>query len=142
MAYNFTAQCLKGANNNAPDALSRHPIWDPQPADTLAEQDVHNNPEMSLTELRAIRSMNSGDSESLHLQELRKHAEQDELLKQFILQGFTKCRKQPYWNVHQQLTSMMTGCRLLVFGHFSDYMIMYKGPLGMCLLHENKLICS
>jgi len=40
MAYNSTAQWLKGANNNAPDTLSRHPVCDPQPADTLAEQDV------------------------------------------------------------------------------------------------------
>ena len=32
MAYNFTPQWLKGASNNAPDALSRHPIWDPHPA--------------------------------------------------------------------------------------------------------------
>ena len=55
MAYTFTAQWLKGADNNAPDTLSRHPVCDPQPADILAERDIHNNPEMSLTEPRAIR---------------------------------------------------------------------------------------
>ena len=74
MVYNFTAQWLKGANNNAPDALSRHLVCNPQPADNLAERDAYNNPEMSFTELWAIGDTQSGVSESLHLQELRKHA--------------------------------------------------------------------
>ena len=78
MAYNFTAQWLKGANNNAPDALSRHPVCNPQPADNLAKRDAYNNPEMSFTELRAIGDTQSGVSESLRLQELYKHAQQDE----------------------------------------------------------------
>ena len=127
MAYNFTAQWLKGANNTAPDALSRHPVCNPQPVDALAERDIHNNPEMSFTELRAIRDTHSGDSESLRLQELRKQAEQDEvyqLLRTFILNGFPKHRKQlpdscrRYWNIHQQLTLddnlIVYGCRLLI----------------------------
>ena len=46
MTYNFIAQWLKGANNNDLDAFSRHPVCDPQPTETLAEIDVHNNPEM------------------------------------------------------------------------------------------------
>ena len=70
MAYNLTAQWLKGDSNNAPDALSRHPVWNPQPADNLAERDVHNNLEMSFTELRAIRETHNEDSEGLRLQEL------------------------------------------------------------------------
>ena len=124
MAYNFTAQWVKGANNNAPDALSRHPVCDPQPTETLAEIDIHNNPEISFTELRAITDT---QSESLRLQELRKHAEQDEeyqLLQTFILNGFPKHRKQlpescrRYWNIHQQLTVdddlIVYGCRLLI----------------------------
>ena len=127
MAYNFTAQWLKGANNTAPDALSRHPVCDPQPVDALTERDIHNNPEISFTELRAIRDTHSGDSESLRLQELRKQAEQDEeyqLLRTFILNGFPKHRKQlpdscrRYWNIHQQLTLdddlIVYGCRLLI----------------------------
>ena len=97
MAYNLTAQWLKGASNNAPDALSRHPVWDPQPANNLAERDIQNNLEMSFTELRAIRETHNEDSEGLSLQELRKHAEQDEeyqLLRTFILDGFPKQHKQ------------------------------------------------
>jgi len=89
MAYNFTAQWQQC--NNAPDALSRHPVWDPQPANNLAEREVHNNLEMSFTKLRAIRETHNEDSESLHLQELRKHAEQDQEyqpLRTFILDGF------------------------------------------------------
>jgi len=97
MAYNFTALWLKGINNNAPDAHSRHPVCNPQPADNLAERDAYNNPEMSFTELRDIGDAQYGVSESLHLQELRKHAQQDEeyqLLHTFILNGFHKQRKQ------------------------------------------------
>ena len=40
MTHNFTAQWIKGANNNAP---SHHLVCDPQPAETLAEID---NPEI------------------------------------------------------------------------------------------------
>ena len=49
MAYHFTAHCIKGSNHNAPDALSRNPISDPQSEDTLAEYDNQNNPAMSTT---------------------------------------------------------------------------------------------
>ena len=37
MAYNFTAEWVKGSLNNAPDALSRNPVSDPEPTDMLAE---------------------------------------------------------------------------------------------------------
>ena len=37
MGYNFTVQWIKGNNNNAPDALSRNPVSDPQKEDMLAE---------------------------------------------------------------------------------------------------------
>jgi len=92
-----------------------YPVCNTQPADNLAERDAYNNPEMSFTELRAIGDTQSGVSESLRLQELRKHAQQDEeyqLLRTFILNGFPKQRKQlpescrQYWNVHQQLIYM------------------------------------
>lgn len=124
MAYNYTAQWLKGSKNDAPDALSRHPLHDPQTADALAELDINDNPEMSLTEIRAI---SNNHHESLRLQELRKHAEQDEQyqsLRQFILDGFPTHRRQlpefcrSYWNVHQHLTLddglIVYGCRLLI----------------------------
>ena len=39
MAYHFTAHWIKGSNHNAPDALSRNPVSDPQSEDTLAEYD-------------------------------------------------------------------------------------------------------
>ena len=124
MAHNFTAQWLKGANNNARDALSRHPVCDPQPTETLAEIYIHNNPEILFTELCTITDT---QSENLRLQELCKQAEQDEeyqLLQSFILNGFPKHREQlpescrRYWNIHQQLTVdddlIVCGCRLLI----------------------------
>ena len=72
MTYNFTAQWLKDAKNNT---HLRHPVSNPQPADNLAERDIYNNSEMSFTELWAIRDAQPGMSESLYLQELRKHAQ-------------------------------------------------------------------
>ena len=82
---------------------------------------------MSFNEIRAIGDTQSSVSESLHLQELHKHAQQDEeyrLLCTFILNGFPKqCKQLPeycmwYWNVHQQLTVdddlIQYGCRLLI----------------------------
>ena len=38
--YNFTAQWLKGSNNGASDALSRHPYQQPADGDDLAEQEI------------------------------------------------------------------------------------------------------
>ena len=40
MGYNFTAQWLKGSNNGAADALSRHPYQQPADGDDLAEQEI------------------------------------------------------------------------------------------------------
>ena len=124
MAYNYTAQWLKGSKNDAPDALSRHPLHDPEVTDALAELDTNDDPEMSLTEIRAVGDQHH---ESLRLQEIHKHAAQDEqyqLLQNFILKGFPKhCRQLPescriYWNVHQHLTlddgPIVYGCRLLI----------------------------
>ena len=54
MGYNFTAEWLKGTNNSAPDALSRSPVSDPAPHDILAELDILNQPDISISEIRAI----------------------------------------------------------------------------------------
>ena len=121
MAYNFMAEWLKGSKNDAPDALSRNPVSDPEPHELLAELDVDNNPDTSLAEIRSI------NNESLRLQELREHSEQDpeyQELKNFILNGFPSHRSQlpenckRYWNVREHLTLdddlIVNGCRLLI----------------------------
>ena len=121
MAYNFTAEWLKGTKNDAPDALSRNPVSDPESHELLAELDVDNNPDMSLAEVRSITN------ESLRLQQLREHSEQDpeyQQLKKFILNGFPSHRSQlpenckRYWNVREHLTLddnlIVNGCRLLI----------------------------
>ena len=51
MAYNFTAEWVKGTLNNALDVLSRNPVSDPLQHEMLAERDV-NTPESSPTEIR------------------------------------------------------------------------------------------
>ena len=73
MAYSFTAVWCKGATNNAPDALSRYPIWQPHPADILAEYDENSTPEPSIAEIRLL----AGGSlqESTRIQELRNRPE-------------------------------------------------------------------
>ena len=74
MAYNLTAEWVKGSTNNVPDALSHNPVGDPEPTDTLAELDNNDNSEMSFAEIRALHRETS---DSLRLQELRKHAGDD-----------------------------------------------------------------
>ena len=69
MAYSFTAEWVKGALNNAPDALSRHPVSDPLQHEMLAEYDSNNSPEVTIAE---IRTTSSGQKESFRLQDLRK----------------------------------------------------------------------
>ena len=124
MAYNFTAQWIKGILNNAPDALSRNPVSDPLPHELMAEYDPQNNPESSIAEIRAASASNLS---SLRLQDLRQHAEADQEYQQiqhYIHNGFPdhrhqlpeQCRR--YWNVRSQLTLddglVVYGCRLLI----------------------------
>ena len=104
MLYNFTTEWVKGAQNYAPDALSRKPVFDPQPNEALGGKDVHNNPECSIAEIRA---MNSGDHENIRIQDLLRHADTDDeyqQLKGCIIKGFPDHRSQlpevmkRYWN--------------------------------------------
>ena len=54
MAYNFTAEWVKWSLNNAPDALSRNPVSDPEPTDMLAERSEDGEEELSVAEIRAV----------------------------------------------------------------------------------------
>lgn len=118
MGYAFTAEWVKGAQNNAPDALSRSPVSDPRPDELFAEGSA------SPAEVRALTCDQHG---SLRLTDLHQIAEQDEeyqQLKHYIEVGFpqkrsqlpVKCRR--YWNVRNQLTIdndlIVFGCRLLI----------------------------
>ena len=67
MAYSFIAVWFKGATNQAPDALSRHPVAEPQRTDLLAEYDEDSVMELSIAEIRTIT--NKEDS-NIKLQEL------------------------------------------------------------------------
>ena len=123
MGYNFTAKWIKGVLNNAPDALSRHPVSDPLPGDLHAEHDLDIEPGISIAEIRAI----SGAHESFRLEELRRHADQDCCYRQlchYILDGFPDHRSQlpeecrRYWHIRDQLSVddglIVYGCRLLI----------------------------
>jgi len=123
MGYNLTATWLKGCHNNAPDALSRHPVSEPSPQDMLAEVDIFNQPEPSISEIRAITSTHLNP----HLETLRRVAREDteyQQLRQLILNGFPSHRSQlpdsckRYWLVRDHLTIdddlIVNGCRLLI----------------------------
>ena len=124
MGYNFTAEWLKGSNNSAPDALSRNPTSDPSPHDILAELDILNQPEISISEIRATSATGHISS---HLDMLRRTAKEDaeyQQLCQFILNGFPDHRSQlpdpckRYWIARDHLTIdddlIVHGCRLLI----------------------------
>ena len=84
----------KGIKNDASDALSHHPVHDLETTEVIAALNIQGNPDISMSEMRAI---NNQHNESLHLQELCKHARQDkqyQLLQKFILNGFPKHLKQ------------------------------------------------
>ena len=49
MAYNFTAQWLKGANNQAADALSHHPHSPLNQGDDLAEYEIDTKNGQAIT---------------------------------------------------------------------------------------------
>ena len=94
MAYNFTAEWIKGTLNNALDALSWNPVSDPLPQEMLAEYDTNNNPASTIAEIRAVA--NHGQ-ESVRIQELQKQAKVDhtyQQLQSFILKGFPEQRSQ------------------------------------------------
>jgi len=124
MGYNLTAKWIKGKGNNAPDALSRNPVLDPEWNDTLAEYDQQKHPELSITE---IRLLHSDQYESTRLHNLREEAAKDQEYQQlhrFITQGFPDHRTQlpeacrRYWGIREHLTLddglIVYGCRLLI----------------------------
>ena len=95
MGYNFTAQWLKGSNNHAPDALFKNPVSDPSHHDVLAEIDVLNQPELSISEIRATTTT---VYTTPCLDTLRKIATKEDAeyqqLQQLILNGFSDHRSQ------------------------------------------------
>ena len=124
MAYQFTAQWVKGCKNDAPDAISHNLVCQPRQEDTLAEHDPQNHPEMSTLEIRAITSTSPP---ALRINNLRYYAAQDadyQRLKKIILEGFPQHRNQLhescrcYWNAREHLSIddslIVHGCRLLI----------------------------
>ena len=124
MAYNFTAQWIKGIGNNAPDALSRNPVLDPQWDDSLCEYDCQHHPEPTIPEIRILQC-DKHDSNRLH--NLREEATKDPEYQQLhhtITRGFPDHRNQlpeacrRYWNIREHLTIddgfIVYGCRLLI----------------------------
>ena len=133
MGYNFTAQWLKGADNGAADALSRHPHQQPADGDDLAEHetDTHHSQAalcqgLSIAQICASTLLSS-QQENLHLQELRHHAEQDQayqVLKLVIKEGFPSTKAslpdtlKRFWSIKDHLSIdddlIVYGCCLLI----------------------------
>ena len=124
MAYNFTTEWVKGTKNDAPDALSRNPVTDRSPEDSLAELDTLSQPALSITE---IRTLTQTEPLPYRLDDLRKSAQEDteyQQLQHLILHGFPPHRNQlpdackRYWNTRDSLTIddglIVFGCRLLI----------------------------
>ena len=121
MAYNFTTEWVKGSLNTVPDALSRYPMCDPRPLEMLAEREPDDKPGLSIAEIRAVHT---GHQESIRLQTLREHAEEDseyQLLLQYIQEGFPEHRSQlpdgcrKFWGVRSLDDGFIVyGCRLFI----------------------------
>ena len=124
MEYNFMAIWCKGSTHMAPDALSRHPVKELIPEDSLAE---FGEDHISAPSIAEIRMQQTTVADNLCLTELRRQASQDEeytLLKATILDGFPAHRGElpeackRYWQVRHNLTVeedlIVYGCRLLM----------------------------
>ena len=133
MAFNFTAQWLKGKDNEAADALSRHPHQVPRYSDELAEHEMNAeyshavlDQAPSISEIR-ISNAEPLPVENLRIRELRQYANEDEEyqgLKQLIKAGFPDKKSklpeslQKFCAVKEGLTIdddlVVYGCRLLI----------------------------
>ena len=130
---NFTAQWLKGSNNEAADALSRHPYQQPADGDDLAEQEIDTHHHEAATcqalTFAQIRTstLTSSKNENLRLQELQQHTEQDtayQALKSSIIEGFPNHKSSLpdslkfFLSIKDQLSIddnlIVYGCRLLI----------------------------
>ena len=121
----MTSQQHGPSDHHAPDALSQHPTKDPRREDTIAEHDSQPNPEVSISEIRALSCMDS--TMPARLQDLHDKAAQDpeyQELYSTILNGFpthrhqlpTTCKR--FWGVKEHLSIddglIVYGCRLLI----------------------------
>ena len=100
--YQLRVAWRKGADHAFPDALSRHPVSDPCPADELGEDPVSHG--------AAVRACLRDDSVKFH--KLQSAAQDDadyQQLIQFITAGFPARKSllsdslKPYWNGRSQL---------------------------------------
>ena len=152
MAYNFTTQWLKGKDNHAADALSRHPHQAPNADDDLAEHDIDTHEvQPTITRALTISQLRSTVSsppqpENLHLQELRKYADEDQEyqdLKQLITTGFPNQKsslpasQKKFWGVKDHLTIddnlVVYRCRLFIPANFRATMLnrLHEGHQGV-----------
>ena len=129
MAFNFTAQWLKGIDNEA----ARHPHHVPRYSDELAEHEMnaeysHVIPDQapSISEIR-LSNAEPLPVENLRIRELRQYANEDgeyQYLKQLMNAGFPDKKSklpeslQKFWAVKEGLTIdddlVVYGCRLLI----------------------------
>ena len=77
MGYNFTAKWIKGALSSAPDALSRNPVSDPLPSESIT--------------CAQVRAVHNAEGDSPRMNELCQHAAADceyQQLLHYVCQGF------------------------------------------------------
>ena len=127
LAYNFIAKWQKGKDNDAADALSRHPCSQPTTGEDMAEFDV--DIQGSLASVRCLPStqLRAIYGDNLRLQELQDHAcndrEYQDLL-QLIQTGFPDHKGdlplhlKKFWGSKSHLSVddnlLVYGCRLFV----------------------------
>jgi len=119
MAYNFTAQWVKGSLNAGPDALSRYPCLEGEAVDEIAED---SNPSIF-----AIVARKQQQELNMKLVEVHNAASDDSVyqkLKRVINTGFPESKSQlpsclqEFWRVRDDLSIaddlILYGCRLLI----------------------------
>ena len=120
MGYNLTAQWTKDSNHHSPDVLSGT-----HSEDTIAEHDAQLNPEVTISEIRALSSTDGNIP--TRLQDLCNKAAQDSQYQQLhsiILNGFPAHHHQlpetckQFWAIKEHLSIddvlIVYGCWLLI----------------------------
>ncbi|XP_059097865.1 uncharacterized protein K02A2.6-like [Tigriopus californicus] len=113
LGYNFTVKWMAGRQNEAADALSRHPVGQPEARDVVDDEVDFDGSITHACTPAMIRSATSVDPIDPLLQDLKSHSNRCSIhreLKALIQNGFPNTKSllspsmKPYWRVRHELT--------------------------------------
>ena len=127
LAFNFTAQWRKGKDNDAADALSRHPSTHPTPGEDLAEHDLDTTQTLAVVQCAPLVDVRAMASPNLRIEGVLEAAREDQEYQdvlQLVQNGFPPAkshlpdRLKKFWGARVHLSvddgCLVYGCRLFI----------------------------